>query len=792
MLSFRHLTIVVLTALTLVSCRRDPVTAKKHYVESGNSYYDHGQYKAALIQYQNAIKIDPKFGLARYKLGLVYIKLKPPLVAQAVQELQRAVTLLKDDQAYQEEYKMSLSELYLVFAPKDQHFQEEVENNCATLFKKDPNSFDAFRMTGDLNYVRAIQASEDDKNLPRADELYAAAMENYRKADAIKPNETAVILQIAIVLREQKRYLEAEPYFRRVIDKEKTAFFAYMNFYRTYMIEGKTSEAEQLLKEAVKNNPTTADYLERLAYHYGALGRHDDMVAVLEQIKSHAKEWDAVYGVVGDFYLRTGDTESALREYREGIAKDAKRKSSYQHAVIEVLLRQGKRAEAAEVNSQILKENPKDPDAKSLAATFLLDQGDVNTALAELQSVVTSAPDNAVAHYQLGRAYLASGKSDARESARQQFERAISLRSDMLTPRLGLAELQVLHGEYQGALDTVQEILKRDPGNINARLIQSQAYLGQKKYGDSDTLLDGMMKSNPSSPDVFYQQGVSLMTQGKAKEAEAAFMRAYELNPANPKGLLGVVEADIQQGKPEAAMALLMAESKKAPNRLDIPLLLGTTAQKEGKYSEAVGYFNKVLNGLDKKNKARSDLYLQIAETYRLQGDRNASIANLQKAREITPESETVLSSLGLVLDQAGEKSDARKAYEACLRVNPNNPVVLNNLAYLMAETNADLDMALNHAQKAKGLLPNLPEISDTLGWILLKKALPDQAIPVFKDLVMKAPGNSTYHFHLAMAYHQKGDAAQAAAELREALKHSPPKEELQQIQEMQSRLGGK
>jgi tetratricopeptide (TPR) repeat protein len=93
------------------------------------------------------------------------------------------------------------------------------------------------------------------------------------------------------------------------------------------MREQKTADAEQLLKEAIQNNPKSHEYLERLAYHYGALGRRDDMLNVLAQIKAHAKDFDAVYQVVGDFYLRTGDAESALREYREGIQKDPKHKS---------------------------------------------------------------------------------------------------------------------------------------------------------------------------------------------------------------------------------------------------------------------------------------------------------------------------------------------------------------------------------------------------------------------------------------------------------------------------------
>jgi tetratricopeptide (TPR) repeat protein len=409
-----------------------------------------------------------------------------------------------------------------------------------------------------------------------------------------------------------------------------------------------------------------------------------------------------------------------------------------------------------------------------------------------LQAVVTTSPDNAVAHYDLGRAYMASGRPDARESARQQFEKSISLQPASILPRLSLAELQALHGEYEAALDSVQTVLQRDPGNINAKVIQSQALLGQKKFGDTETLLAGMLKSNPSSPDVYYQVGTADLAQGKLKEAEAAFKRAYELNPANSRGLLGMVDAEIQQGQPDKAMSILEEESKKAPNRPDILFLMGTTAQREGKFQDSLTYFTRVLNGLDKKSKTRADLYLQIAQTYRLAGDRNSAIANLQKAREILPENETVLGTLGIVMDQAGRKVEARQAYEACLVVNPNNSEILNNLAYLMAESNADLDVALNHAQKAKGLNPNTPEISDTYGWILLKKGLAEQAIPVFQDLVSRVPTNSSYRYHLAKAYAQKGDNAKASGELREALKHSPPREEQQEIQDMLAKIGGR
>jgi tetratricopeptide (TPR) repeat protein len=103
-------------------------------------------------------------------------------------------------------------------------------------------------------------------------------------------------------------------------------------------------------------------------------------------------------------------------------------------------MRQGKRAEAAELNSQILKDDPNDNDARGLAATFMLDKGDVTKALTELQAVVTHSPENPVAQYNLGRAHAARGEW---EQARQRFQKAIDLRPDYVLARLALAQLQV-------------------------------------------------------------------------------------------------------------------------------------------------------------------------------------------------------------------------------------------------------------------------------------------------------------------------------------------------------------
>jgi tetratricopeptide (TPR) repeat protein len=622
------------------------------------------------------------------------------------------VELIPVDQPDHWDSVVKLTEIYLAVAKGEKQYMEDVDKFIVQLGKHDPNSFDYHRLVGDLNYSKATEAykkaAEAEKNKyveegkQRREEGLAfldAAAAEYRKADSLKPGDLGVSMQLARTLAAKGDFTGSETLYRRVIAKDKTYQYAYGELYRIFLFQNKPGDAEQVLKLAFDNNPTQYDFLTLLAMHYFGLHRHDEMVGVLNRIKSHAKDFDKAYLTVGDFYLRTGDGDSAIREYKEGIAKDVKKKATYQKRVIEVLMRQGKRSDAAEINSQILKENPADNDARGLAATFLLDKGEVAKALAELQAVVTRAPNNPVSHYNLGRAHWARGES---EQARQQFQMAIDKDPNYVLARLKLAELQVAGQDFDAALKTAEGVLTIDKGNVDARLIESAALMGLKKFDDSRVMLDTMLKTNPGSPYVLYQLGMVNLAENRYKEAEDAFRRAYQLNPANSRGLLGMVETEMAQNKTEEALKLLQTESDKAPGRLDLLASLALLAAREGKFDFAIQTYNRILGQMDKSVNP-GEIYMKIGEVYRRKGDANNAIKALQKARETLPDNVMVLSTLALVLDGASRKPEAKQFYEATLKLDPDNATVLNNLAYLLAETGGDLNDALTKAPSKRG-----------------------------------------------------------------------------------------
>jgi tetratricopeptide (TPR) repeat protein len=780
---------VVLVALfLLVSCNRDPNVAKKKYLEMGDTYFKREQYKQAALLYRNALQRDQRFGMAYYKLGLTQLKLQNG--GGAMGPLRRAVELLPPGSPEKVDANLKLSDLYLVVAggKYDKELVTDVENVAQDLLKKDPNSFDGHRLLATTEFINARQAYATSQQDAGKTHLQTS-IEEFRKADAAKPGQTPVRLALAQVLSAPpiKGYAEAEKICREVIQHDKTTGPAYMQLYNLLTSQGRVNEAEDVLKLAVQNNPTEYGYLTLLASHYYAARRRDDMVKVLDQIKAHAKDFPNAYMTVGDFYNRLGDSEEAVRQYKAGVEADPKRKATYQKHMIEALMRAGQRARAAEINDQILKDNPKDNDARGLQATMLLEKGDVQKAMTELQSVVGSAPDNFVARHRLGQAHMARGEY---EQARQQFSESIRLRADYLPPRLDLARLQAMRGDYEAALKSANEVLQWDRTNVQARLIQSAAYMGLRKYAESRALLQALLKADSNSADALFQLGVVNLAENKYPDAAEAFRKDYSIEPANPRGLMGAVEVYLAQNKEDLALKTLQDEIQKNPNRTEYHVALGNTAVRVGKYDVALAEFQKTLDGMDKNSKAAGDVYMRMGETCRRKGDFNGAIQYLQKSRQLSPENTIAVATLALVLDSSGRKPEAKAAYEQCLKIEPRHGVCLNNLAFLLAENGGDLDQALTYAQRAKQLLPNLYEVADTLGWIYLKKQLTDNAVDAFKEIVAKQPTHSTYRYHLGMAYAQKGDRPKAIEELRKAQDSHPSKDESDKIRQLLTKLG--
>jgi tetratricopeptide (TPR) repeat protein len=208
-----------------------------------------------------------------------------------------------------------------------------------------------------------------------------------------------------------------------------------------------------------------------------------------------------------------------------------------------------------------------------------------------------------------------------------------------------------------------------------------------------------------------------------------------------------------------------------------------------GQYEQAIATWQSLLAKVSEP-RLQSDIWTRIGQSYLRKGDIQQSINSLEKARQGQPTNTALTTNLGQLYEQVNKNDVARKYYEMSIKVDPNNALALNNLAYMISQTNGDLDQALTYATRAKQRLPDHAEINDTLGVIYIKKNLTDNAIDTFRTLVVKAPQNPTYHYHYAEALMQKGDRENAKKECQTALADKPKKQEETEIRQLMAKLG--
>ena len=779
----RHL-IIVLTALALVSCNRDPNYLKQKYLDSGNKYYGQKRYNEANIMYRKAIEKDRKFGEAYYRLALVDLDLSRPQDAYPM--LRRAVELLKQGSQDADDATLKLDELMLMAAETSKHqdaLLAEVQPMVDGLLKRNPSSWEGHKLSGDIALLHS-SALYRGGNPVEARESIAKAIQEYRTSLTSKPGDYVISLALGRTLALDGESAEAESLFKTLIEKDKLNLNGYYELYRIYAGQKKYPEAEATLKSAIAAVPKDASLRLSLVQFYYVTKRQDDLVKLLNDMKKDLKQFPQAYFQAGSFFVRVGQFDEALKQYEEGIKADPDKKNSYLKNEIEVYIRQNNIVMAQTKNDQILRNDPKDPEARGLRATFMLDKGDIDKAEGDLQSVVTSRPGNWVARFNLGRAYFAKGEY---EQARQEFDKCIDLNPGYLPARYAQTQVAIVRGNYDAAVHDADEILKIAPNSVQGRIMKAASLQRLGKYDDARKLLNDVLDKNPKQVETLLEIGVLDLNQKKSKDALDHFRRAYDAAPQNIRGLLGESKALLMDGQPDKSVDLIRQAAQKTPS-IQLQRELGNAQMAARQFDAAIGTYQALATGTSDL-KTKGDLWSRIGESYRYKGDFPKSTEYMEMASKALPDNAAIATNLALLYEARQDSSHARTYYEKALKIDPNNPLALNNLAYLITETNGDLAQALSYAQQAKQRLPNFLEVSDTIGWIYLKKNISDSAVEEFKRLVQQAPLNPIYHYHYAMALNQKGDAISAKAECEVALADHPQKPLEAQIRTLESSL---
>ncbi len=398
---------------------------------------------------------------------------------------------------------------------------------------------------------------------------------------------------------------------------------------------------------------------------------------------------------------------------------------------------------AADLADEWKRTIPDDASAYMLAGEVLVKQGKLEAAKGEYNKVLGMDADNTLAKLALVNIDMRQGNASSAETNLAEVLKS----SPQSVP--ALATHYALYSQKNSpelAIKPAVDALASNPDNQALAVLLARMHMAQRSWPKALETLSNFPIDASSSANLLQVKGQALLRANKVAEANEHYDKWLELTPAAKPAILGKLLLLDSQNKFSDGLALsesfLDKRDDQQMNLLHTHFLIMSGEYKKGRQSyEALpdnvkelpfvkGFVAKLLLAEGNPEQAlpfakasyeniqNSRNLIILISALELSGDETQSMALLEKHVEQKPND--VAAKMLLAERQISDnQSDAITTYEESLKLNPDNFVVLNNLAYLYKEEGR-LDEAKQHATRAVDIRPENAAALDTLAQILV------------------------------------------------------------------------
>lgn len=252
---------------------------------------------------------------------------------------------------------------------------------------------------------------------------------------------------------------------------------------------------------------------------------------------------------------------------------------------------------------------------------------------------------------------------------------------------------------------------------------------------------------------VIFQNGLSLLQQGRPEEADKLFSEAYLLDPKNADvlNLLGI--RSYQKQEYRNAIDFLNQANQIAPHCAPTLSNLGLVHNALFEYADALHFFNLAIKYAP-----------NIPETHNNRGNALKGLGKIteansayEKAITLRPNYAEALSNQGVLLLESGQTEKAIALFEKAIAGNPRFAIAFNNLgnAFTQLENYED---AFQCFEQALQIHPGYLDACLNFGNSLKKCKQYTAAIDCYQHALKINPENAKTFFLLGEVYYDTGD----------------------------------
>lgn len=583
---------------------------------------------------------------------------------------------------------------------------------------------------------------------------------------------------------------QARTYLNAVLSRAPGHQMARMLLISSHLSAGEAPRALELAQPLLERPITDARTLGLIGQVLLANGDFDKAEDFLQRAVKAAPEDTQARLRLGAARMAGGDIEGGFAEFETASDMDDNAIQA-DLALVAAHLRRGETDKALEAQAQLERKQPQNPLVHNLRGGVMLAKRDVPAARAAFEKALSLNADYLAAALNLARLDIAERKT---AEALARIRTLADRNEKSVEARLSLAELQLATGAAPAEVfATLQRAEAAAPGTLPPALAMIQHHLRNREFPKALAIAQKLGAAYPNDVRAVDALARAQLASGDVQQAISSLNRLASLRPQSTAPLLML--AEVHRGAKDSAAAeqtlrkalAIRADAIDVQQRLaaifvergdrDGALKIARNVQQQhgtnpigyameadihiadSRWTEAVAAYRRAL-----ERKAGGDVATRLhAALLRAErkgeADKFAADWLRQQPKDMTMRG--YLAERALAEQRHG---DAVALFQKMNEISPDNPLVLNNLAWAASQVKDP--KALEYAEQAQALAPDNPAILDTLGVIQVDRGQTDKGLANLQRAVSLAPDAAQLRLNLAKSYVRAGRKDEARKEL--------------------------
>ena len=558
------------------------------------------------------------------------------------------------------------------------------------------------------------------------------------------PNNSNVTTLLGMIAFQSGNDEEAERYLSEVIDPETATPGLIQASSLLKARNNKIDEAIELLKASIKAQPRNASLLAT----YGlALLQKDptDKEGAIALEKSIAMDSSQQR-----LRLALAERHYRLDEQEQGLAQ---LETAFRNLPLDKVIEQtyfnqlakdiGVKAVIDEI-AQLKEKYPHEHQVTLIESWWLIKQKQYAEAekklLATLHNV--SVQEKMDSWLLLSDLYMLQNKKDSAQKVMEDYLRAAPQATAIYPVWMGLAE-----SKTTTAIVFLQELQQLDETAWQPHFYLALLQARMQQWDQVDQSLALVLQKNPQDNirqqiiNLYNAHGFQLFQSNELARSQQAFLKSLAIDPQDRTALYYYVQIALKNDQLAQAKKILEPVDKNKTLAIHW-FLQGLINEKEQNMSDALKNFRTAWE------MEAFDLYAEkLYAIYQTNQDKTALAQLITDWSKRLPQNPQALLLNAMLQQEQSKTTEAIASYEKLLSIQHNNVVAMNNLAWLLLDSQPTAAEKL--ASAAYQLAPKQADVVDTYGWVLYKNEKIDKALVITQEAAQLAPDNMTIKEHL-------------------------------------------